>query len=292
MKPAICLLTHNRPDYTQQSLESVLNTKHPYELYIYDNGSDKEVREFFAHELFKDVKAKKIFGKENLGLTAAMNWMMRLAVEDGCDLYCHIANDIIVPPGWLEYTVKAVEAVPNLGPVGLNLEYKDFPVKTINGIELEEIELEGCIGGMHFCIPKKLFDAAGYFRYEFFYGQQDATYTYKARCLDFMPMYIPKKDFQGEHLGVFNIFDIDDKGYCNQIGVKEKYVEYHNEMQKIIQESGARGRYMRWNYKKVYNWYKEKKVTEEQFREYFRNVKQVRPIKYEEVYADITNIKW
>jgi len=293
MKPAICFLSHNRPDYTQQSIESILkNTKYPYKLYIYDNGSDKDVREFFANDLYKDIDAIKIFGKKNLGLTAPMNWMMKLANDDGCDLFCHIANDIIMPEGWLSYMVDAIEKVPNLGPTGINLEYKEFPIKEINGVELEEIEQEGCIGGMCFCISKKLYEASGHFRFEFFYGQQDMTYTYKARCLGFKPMYIPKKKFAGEHLGVMNIFDIDDKGYCDRIGAKEKYVEYHDEMQKIIRESGQRGRYMRWNYKKVYNWYLQGKTKEQDFKNYFKNTKQFRPIKYDEVHQGITNIKW
>jgi hypothetical protein len=120
------------------------------------------------------------------------------------DVFCHIANDIIVPPNWLDGVFEAILS-KKVGAVGLNLENKITETTLVDGVELEKICDDGCIGGMHYCIPKSTYDILGGFKnVSLGYGQQDANYSLQIKLLPFdvWDYYLPLKKFKGEHLGV------------------------------------------------------------------------------------------
>ena len=85
------------------------------------------------------------------------NQMKMMDTLGSYDVFCHIANDVFLPPFWLEGVFKVITA-EEVGIVGLNPESKKFKTKIINGEELSEIENDGNVSGAHFCIPKKTYE--------------------------------------------------------------------------------------------------------------------------------------
>jgi len=206
MKAAILFLSWNRIKYTQMSIKSIIeNTnREKYELLWWDNGSTDEGMIDWIRATCIENKFSYIFFKKNQGLTRAMNNQMRIMNKmHSIDVFCHIANDIIVPLNWLDGVFEAIQS-KKVGAVGLNLENKITETTLVDGIELEKICYNGCIGGMHYCIPKWIFDLLGGFReVRLLYGQQDANYSLQIKLLpmEIWDYYLPLKKYKGEHLG-------------------------------------------------------------------------------------------
>lgn len=205
MKAAICYITWNRFEYTKKSLISILeNTKREdYELIIWDNGSDDGSIDWIRNICNKN-KFLYLFFKRNEGLTRAMNNQMRIMDRiEKFDVFCHIANDIIVPKFWLDGVFEAIQS-KKVGAVGLNLENKIADISLVDDLELEKITTDGCIGGMHYCIPKWIYDLLGGFKHVTLgYGQQDANYSLQIKLLPFdvWDYYLSLKKYKGENLG-------------------------------------------------------------------------------------------
>jgi hypothetical protein len=208
MKAAICYLTWNRFEYTKKSIQSIINNtnSYDYELIWWDNGSTEAGMLDWIKNICIENKFKYLFFKRNEGLTRAMNNQMKFMNESGTfDVFCHIANDIVVPLNWLNGVFEAINT-KKVGVVGLkmNAEFDTMLEKVnINGIELEKINPEGNVGGMHFCIPKFIYDILGGFKHVGFgYGQQDANYSLQVKLLpmDVWDYYLPLDKFKGDDL--------------------------------------------------------------------------------------------
>lgn len=238
MKACICFLTYNRLEYTKKSLQSIIdNTPHgDYDLLLWDNFSDEEG----MVEWLKDTCVKNhfhyIFCNTNAGLTTAMNNQMKFMNKlSAYDCFCHIANDVVVPKGWLEATFKAVQS-NKVGVVGLNLEEGTFETEDVDGITLERLRPECNVGGMHYCIPKRVYDILGGFKHvDCGYGQQDANHSLVVKMLpnNWWVYYLPLSTFRGEHLGLLNFQKVDDTNKD-----KEHYHKYHEWMGYRLKSSG------------------------------------------------------
>jgi len=205
-KASLCYITWNRFLYTKKSLLSIIeNTKrNNYDLNIWDNGSTDEGMVDWLRNISLNNNFSYMFFRKNQGLTRAMNNQMRIMQKMfNPDVFCHISNDIVVPPDWLNGVFEAIES-SKVGAVGLNLENKISESTLVDGVELEKICDDGCIGGMHYCIPKHTYNILGGFREVVqLYGQQDANYSLQIKLLplDIWDYYLPLKKYKGEHLG-------------------------------------------------------------------------------------------
>lgn len=208
-KSCICYITWNRFAYTKKSLDSILkNTKREdYDCVIWDNGSEDEGMIDWIRNTCLDNGFYYLFFRRNEGLTKAMNNEMSIMDKMGkYDVFCHIANDIVVPPNWLEAVFKCVES-KKVGAVGLNLEFDNtFEKVEINGVELQKIRQEGNVGGAHYCIPKWIYEILGGFQdVHAGYGQQDANYSLQIKLLskviDVWDYYLSLDHYKGEDLG-------------------------------------------------------------------------------------------
>ena len=256
MKAAILFLTWNRFEYTKLSLNSILeNTnREDYELNIWDNGSTDEGMVDWLRQVCVDNKFSYMFFKRNEGLTRAMNNQMRIMDRmHKTDVFCHISNDIIVPKNWLDGVFEAIKS-KKVGAVGLNLENKITDPVDVDGVQLEKITPDGCIGGMHYCIPKWMYDLLGGFKHVALnYGQQDANYSLQIKMLplDVWDYYLPLTKYVGDHLGVTG----------------KIYDEYEKKIRERLRKSGGdknAGRNYRASLRKFRAEYDQKKITAEQ----------------------------
>lgn len=257
MKASICYLTWNRFLYTKESLQSIIeNTKREdYELILWDNGSTEEGMLDYLRNICKENNFKYLFFKKNQGLTRAMNNQMKIMNESGnFDVFCHIANDIVVPQKWLDGVFEAIKN-SKVGVIGLNLEEDyNFEIEEFENIKLEKIRENGNVGGMHYCISKRIFNLLGYFRHvNLGYGQQDANHSLQVKLLpdNTWCYYLPIKEYHGIDLS----------------STKRIYEEYQNIMFQRLKQSGSdqnAGRNYRQFLKNQRLKYDQKKITAEE----------------------------
>ncbi len=108
---SIIIPAFNQLAYCRQCVASVLmHTTYPYRLILVDNGSNDGVAEFF--DAVPD--AVVVHAGENRGFAGGVN--LGLQHAEGHILLLN--SDTIVPRGWLERLVTALESDPHIGMVG------------------------------------------------------------------------------------------------------------------------------------------------------------------------------
>jgi len=108
---SIIIPAHNQLDYCRQCVESIrANTQYPYKLILVDNGSTDGAGQYF--DSIPD--AVVVHSDTNLGFPAGVN--LGLAHATGHVLFLN--SDTIVPAGWLDRLVVALESAPRIGIVG------------------------------------------------------------------------------------------------------------------------------------------------------------------------------
>jgi hypothetical protein len=270
MKSAICYLSWNRIDYMKKSLNSIIkNTnRDSYDLILWDNGSDDETLNYLRYTC-KSNNFYYVFFDKNFGLTIAMNNQMRIMDKmNKYDVFCHIANDIVVPPNWLNGVFNAISS-KKVGAVGINLEFTKFEKVIVDGITLEKIQRKGNLCGAHFCVPKWIYDLLGGFRHvELGYGQQDCNESLRIRCIpkeylldaNVDVFYLPLDDFRGEDLG----------------GTGKVYDNYQKNIENRLRSSGSDnvgGRNYRSWIDLNYGHYLRKKITAKQMYDVLLDIK-------------------
>src|SRR3990167_8770675 len=119
VKPVDIFVTaYLRQYYTEQTLEYLeKRTKHPYRLFIINNGGNNEVCEEATkqNKLFLELRPSY-----NLGIHAA--WNLALAMAES-EYFITSDNDIYVPdlePDWLTQMVKFMDERPDYGAISLH----------------------------------------------------------------------------------------------------------------------------------------------------------------------------
>lgn len=193
---SIMILNWNRLHYTKRTLEKIIErTTVPHELIFIDNGSKDGTIEYLISMKNKTnaVKTKYIFNEKNLGVSAGRN--SGLIVAEG-DYLVNIDDDVIVPKAWDILMATACDKIPKLGITGVNVEGSKYPIKTINGVRVQQ--KNGNLGGACLCLPKRVFDRIGYYNTEFGqYGMEDNIMFDRLRRLGLISAYIEPK---GHHI--------------------------------------------------------------------------------------------
>lgn len=116
MNIELAFITYNRLEYTKKSLESILaDPEEEFDLTIWDNASTDGTRDYL--DSVDDPRiVQKIFSKENIGQTAAVN---RIWSESKADLLGKLDNDCVVTSGWTRTLAKAHKDIPELGVVAM-----------------------------------------------------------------------------------------------------------------------------------------------------------------------------
>ena len=142
-KVAICMTTHDRPDYLDTTLKHLVRSLYGNEkIVISDNNSlAKEVFKILDFYL-KDFPDKHILRHADISVAPSL----RMAIDmcDDCDVIISIDSDILVRKDYIPRMVNAVMNNPNRIITGINAtshpsdgKYKEFLTKkTISGMNI------------------------------------------------------------------------------------------------------------------------------------------------------------
>lgn len=221
MKVACILLTLDRPELTKQVIaQNLFNAGLSADVFWIDNGSKQESVEAID-DLAYPFAAKRHF-PENVGIASALNVGIDLAA--GYDAIVTLANDILMPPLWLEKMVEYAGRIPLSGMIGIHCVEALPPIT-----ELGVHEIFTPFGNVLITGPALEF--AGKFNTDYDpYGMQDADYAYRLNKLGFVSYYLPGMESQhiGADMGQDSAYrQMKDAGLAKSMDVwnaaKEKY---------------------------------------------------------------------
>lgn len=191
MKVGCILLTCGRPELTLQVIKhNFWNSGKDADVYLVDNGSSEADHDQVSNAYH--FKAIHRF-EQNKGIAAAINKGISMALKDECDAIVTVANDILMPDGWLAAMVEYAVKINNTGMAGIHC---------VEGLEpVNEMGVHPAFTAFgNVLIPKKAIDKVGYFNTAFDpYGMQDADYAFRLNNTGFLNYYLP--DMKAEHIG-------------------------------------------------------------------------------------------
>ena len=131
LKPIISstVVTYNRLEYTQATIATLLTTRQvPGELIVVDNNSSDGTQEWLLQEYSKGKIDKVILNAKNMYPGFARNQGWDRAYRGV--LFLHSSdNDMEYRKGWDMEAVELLEAMPELGQVGLMNQMQHFTKK-------------------------------------------------------------------------------------------------------------------------------------------------------------------
>jgi len=126
MRMLICVITHNRLEYTKQCLNAVdqnTDAGDEWKVVVVDNGSTDGTQEWLKSEEADGLIDHVILSPMNKYPGAACNqgWMVGLNKFSDVNFthLCRLDNDCLVQPGWYEAAERAFVSFPDLGQFGL-----------------------------------------------------------------------------------------------------------------------------------------------------------------------------
>lgn len=190
MKVACILLTLDRPELTKQIIaQNFFNAGIGADVFWIDNGSTPENIQAIMDLNYPFAGIRHHI--DNKGIASAINAGIDLA--EGYDAIVTLANDILMPAGWLEKMVEYAEKIPLSGMIGIHC-VEALPAITDLGVH----EIFTPFGNV--MISSAALDAAGKFNTDYDpYGMQDADYAYRLNKLGFVSYYLP--GLASEHIG-------------------------------------------------------------------------------------------
>jgi len=112
----ILMITYNRPEYTKLALTQLLSTcNDAMRVWVWHNGNHEEtlkvVRELEPHPQFHRLK----HSPENKRLREPTNWFWE---ESDAPYVTKVDDDCLLPEGWAQTLIRALEANRQLGVIG------------------------------------------------------------------------------------------------------------------------------------------------------------------------------
>lgn len=164
---------------------------------IYLNYKRKEHSDQALQSIRQCHVESELLEVEIFGIAAAINYGLKYFFEDRDYKYVAIcANDIVMPPGWLNKMIHDAEIIPETGMSAIHCVEGLPDEQTINGIKVHPAW--GVFGNT--LLTKKAFDKIGYFNTDHDpYGMQDSDYCYRLHKAGFINYYISM--LKAEHIG-------------------------------------------------------------------------------------------
>jgi glycosyltransferase involved in cell wall biosynthesis len=120
----VAVLTYNpnkvgyfqdRLDVSLACLESIFtNTSIPYDLMVYDNGSNAETVKALGALRDAGKIDFLILSSQNIGKIGALQVMLKAAPGE---IIAYCDDDVFFLPGWLERHLEVIDTYPNVGAV-------------------------------------------------------------------------------------------------------------------------------------------------------------------------------
>lgn len=105
----------HRLDVTRLTIESILaNTKAPFDLLVFDNGSCPEMVAYLQSLHNKGAIDYLILSKRNIGKLNALKMIFETAPGE---IVAYSDDDVFHLPGWLQAHLEVIDTFPNVGAV-------------------------------------------------------------------------------------------------------------------------------------------------------------------------------
>lgn len=203
---SIIVLNWNRLEYSKQTIECIIKkTTVPHILVLVDNNSAKRtgVRDYLHGITKQNTNAEDVLyvdNSTNLGVSGGRNSGI-YAVEQSKykhNVIFNIDDDVLVPDNYDKKLVEICNKVPKIGLTGVNVEDIKYPMKNINGVDVQ-IKSVGNLGGAALALPYRIFKIVGYYGFGrgTLYAHEDSYLRSKLDILGLVSAYIPGK---GIHL--------------------------------------------------------------------------------------------
>ncbi len=164
---------------------------------IYLNYKRKEHSELALQSIRQCQGDAELLEIEMFGIAAAINYGLKYFFEDkDCKYVAICANDIVMPPGWLNKMIHDSELIPNTGMSAIHCVEGLPDMQLVNGVHIHPSW--GVFGNA--LLTKQAFDKVGYFNTDHDpYGMQDSDYCYRLHKAGFLNYYIA--GIKAEHIG-------------------------------------------------------------------------------------------
>ena len=91
------------------------HTSQPFNLCVFDNGSGLEVKKALQEWMNRGKIDWLLSSNHNMGKTGALNWVFGAMPNE---LIVYSDSDVFFRPGWLEASLRILEAFPSAGMIG------------------------------------------------------------------------------------------------------------------------------------------------------------------------------
>lgn len=189
MKVACLQLSLNRPDLITRCIrQNFYNAEVDADVILIDNGSDKET----LNAIRKTYPFSQVIPfPENRGISHALNAGIRAAKD--YDAVVTLANDILMPQGWLKAMIDHAQRIPHSGMIGIHCVEQLPPLNELN-VHESSAAFGNCM------ITRNCLETIGVFNEDYDpYGLQDSDYGYRAMKSGLINYYIP--GYKAEHIG-------------------------------------------------------------------------------------------
>lgn len=214
----ILIVVHNQLDYLKKCIDSIKKHTNNYNLYIWDNASDKETKKYLL-----ELDAFIHFSDENVGFIISNNELAKLGKSEF--VIC-INSDTEVFDGWDSSLCNFLHHNTDVGQVGCLgglLESDGTGSYTSFGYDIDYVM------GWCFCIRRfdyneiGLFDAKLNFAY---FEDVDLSLTIKSEGYKIYAFYTPLvHHYGGKTMNTIEL-DVMSKIGCNHAFIKENWNRY------------------------------------------------------------------
>ncbi|AZR72019.1 hypothetical protein BBF96_00515 [Anoxybacter fermentans] len=232
---SIVIVTCNRLEFARQTIESIFkNTLYPnYELILIDNGSTDGTVEYLKEIENRPQISHIIYFNNNEGKGKAANYGFALSKGE---YIIGLDDDVIVPEGWLTKLIEAIDIIPNVGWLSINLEkeyWGSFSRKDPYNVFRPEYERKfgnftiqevPDVAGFCVAMPRSTYEKLGGYVENIYYGGIDGEYNRRAMSHGLLTGYL--MDVVGIHLG----------GSDKEKQLYSEYQEYKLETQKQLKK--------------------------------------------------------
>jgi GT2 family glycosyltransferase len=178
MKIGIGITNWNELAYLKQCIESLKYFKYPYNLYVWDNGSEDGSVDYLKTLPYGSV----LFNNINAGMTVPWNWQLKEAFNDSDVKYCFICNNDILFNDTINKIIPFMEDNPEYGLICPAILPKMDDTNAIPyAVQLFQLVYNGKldVGGLAgpcMIIPRTTFEKVGYFDEELTNSYNDMDY--------------------------------------------------------------------------------------------------------------------
>lgn len=161
VKKDILIVTHNNLFYLKQCIESIRKNTEDYQIYVWDNASEKDVQEYLKHQY--DIICIK--SEQNLGFIVPNNRLIELGTNPFVVL---INDDTIVFPNWDKLLISHLNNFAQVGYLGGILD------EEMKGSQFGFGDKIDYICGWCFAIARETYETFGLFdevNLKFAYGE-------------------------------------------------------------------------------------------------------------------------